>query len=81
MINGFLSISAERTYITEARCLHGTAQSGQEQFMLKSFHEVGKTLILFSFAIVFNSEGNSLLSKRESNKGFELIALINMSFC
>src|SRR5690606_6278361 len=66
---GLLSISALIFYITAAKCLQGTAQSGQLQFISMSDHCFGKIFKPFFSAKVNNVGSNSLLNNLEINKG------------
>ncbi len=72
-----MSISALTLYITAARCLQGTAQSGQEQLMAKSFHCLGNTCRPCCAATCSTSGSSSRLSNLEIITGFALSVSVN----
>ena len=65
--------------ITAARCLQGTAESGQLQRIFRSFQCSGKTFSPNKFAICKTSVSNSLFKSFDIIMGFAIIASINFA--
>ena len=65
--------------MTAARCLHGTAQSGQLHCILKSVHFSGNILSPHSEAMSITAGSSSCLSSFETMSGLSIIPWISLS--
>ena len=74
IIKGSLSISLLTIYTSAAKCLQGTAKSGQEHFILMSWKVLGKRLIPKSLQIVSKLGSRRLLASSTNKNGDLAIA-------